>query len=326
MSNRHDMKVDRMPSRRRRFVKSMPSLEREASGEPSRGGGRGSAPNTPPPQRDAFGQTWPQDSWAEPEPAQAAYNVPKQTFAPKSWPRDDAFAEQTPPSTARRAPPPEDGGEGPSYTPPPRPTPRASNSYSSVVRWLRLGLPLMAVAILVGVFYSGRTNSGAQEIIFRTGQFAALQGGLRLTNPRFTGATSAGEPFMVRANWAEPDGPDPNRIALNTVVGDIVQANGEKLTIQAAEGELAPKAQTVMLTGGVTLRTTDGYTATTQTLRANAKQRSMVSDGQVHAHGPLGELTAGAIRVEEGAGGIMYFEKGVRVVLHKISESRARGY
>ncbi|MBX2855245.1 MAG: LPS export ABC transporter periplasmic protein LptC [Rhodobacteraceae bacterium] len=302
MSNRQDMKPDRKPTRRRRFVKQLQPAEprRDGGAAEDHPFGKARPPSATPPQHDPFGQTWPDD------------------IAPNAtWPQHDARND---------APPPKASSKGVAYAPPPRQAPqRVSSSYSSAVRWLRLGLPLMALAILVGVFYSGRPSGGAQEIIFRTGQFAALQGGLRLTNPRFTGATSAGEPFMVRANWAEPDGPDPERIALNTVVGEIVQANGEKLTIQAAAGELAPKAQTVTLTGGVTLRTTDGYTATTQTLRADAKQRSMISEGQVHTHGPLGQLTAGNIRVEQDAGGVLYFENGVHVLLEKVAESRARG-
>ena len=297
MSNRDDITTGRKPVRRRRFVKPLQQAPQEHP--PPTAGERHYEETLPPsshaPQQDRFGHSWPGEG--------------SQTEA---WPHE--------------TPLPYSSDKGVAYTPPPRQAPqRISSSYSSAVRWLRLGLPLMAVAILVGVFYSGRPSGGAQEIIFRTGQFAALQGGLRLTNPRFTGATSAGEPFMVRANWAEPDGPDPQRITLNTVVSEIVQANGEKLTIQASSGELAPKAQTVMLSGGVTLRTTDGYTATTQTLRADAKKRSMISDGQVHAQGPLGQLTAGNIRVEEGQGGVMYFENGVRVVLQKVAESRARG-
>lgn len=211
--------------------------------------------------------------------------------------------------------------------PPREPRTDAVRGYSATVRFLRIGLPLAALAVLVGVFLSGRSGpQSSTELIFRTGQFAALQTGLRLTNPRFTGATSAGEPFLIRADWAEPDGPDPELVDLNAVSGEIVLADGRKATLNASEGELAPKGQTVLLTGGVSMATSDGYTMTTETMRANARERLMVSDGAVQIRGPMGELSAGRLRIEEDdGGGVIWFEEGVTARLVQVAKSRATG-
>lgn len=202
----------------------------------------------------------------------------------------------------------------------PEPAQPPLSTYSRIVRTLRVALPIAAIAVVVAVFYSGRAPQGATELAFRTGQFAALQSGLRLTNPRFTGATSAGEPFLIRADWAEPDGPDPKIIELNAISGSISTADGRELALTATEGTLRPKEQTVELTGGVSIETSDGYAFTTDTLHADAENRILESAGPIEGVGPLGELSAGLFRVEDGADGVIWFENGVTATLRRMVE------
>ena len=101
------------------------------------------------------------------------------------------------------------------------------------------------------VFTSNRPGVAGLELPIASGEILALQSGMRVTNPRFTGATSAGEPFLIRADFAQPDGPDPNRIELSKIVGSITTEEGRKVGLTSAAGVLQPKLNSVTLSDGV---------------------------------------------------------------------------
>ena len=67
----------------------------------------------------------------------------------------------------------------------------------AVVRALKFGLPALALAVFgsLFVFSSARYSGG---VSFDGVDVSSLREGLRLQNPRFTGATKAGEPFSIQ--------------------------------------------------------------------------------------------------------------------------------
>jgi lipopolysaccharide export system protein LptC len=189
------------------------------------------------------------------------------------------------------------------------------------VRAARILLPLAALGALSSMFLISRDDFPA-GIRFSAADFASLGEGLRLANPRFTGATERGEPFTVSAEWALPDAPDPREIALHAVRAEIVTADGRTVTLTAAEGILRPRDQRVALAGGVTVTTSDGYRAGTEAAEADVRARTLVAPGPVVAEGPLGRIEAGRMTVARPAADdgdragddLIVFENRVRVV------------
>lgn len=199
------------------------------------------------------------------------------------------------------------------------PQPRMGR-YSRAVRVLRILLPLGALGLMSSVFLVTRDTFPA-GIRFSASDFEALDDGLRLTAPRFSGTTEAGEPFMISADWALPDAPDPTEIRLHAIAARIEMADGRTAELGAAEGLLRPKAQTVALRGGVVLTTSDGYEARTESAQVDLRARTLTAPGAVSAEGPLGRIEAGRldmIRPERSenpdAEELIVFRDGVRVV------------
>ncbi|MFT6773807.1 MAG: lipopolysaccharide export system protein LptC [Paracoccaceae bacterium] len=170
-------------------------------------------------------------------------------------------------------------------------------NYSRAVRWLKIGLPLLALGLLSAVFLLPRDTGFDGGLIYSTADLLKLGEGLTVSNPRFTGTTEKGEPFVVSAVAAIPDGPDPTLVTLDAPRAEIDQS-GRSITLTSAAGSLRPKDNTLALTGGVTLVTSDGYRVTTDRIEANIKDGAMRAPGPVRAVGPQGAIEAGSFRAE----------------------------
>jgi lipopolysaccharide export system protein LptC len=181
------------------------------------------------------------------------------------------------------------------------------------VRFLKIALPAAAVALIAAVFlFSGRR---AVEGLSVGGLAIDPAEGLRLTSPRFTGETSSGQPFVVTADWALPDGPDPARVTLGPMRGQITLDPARRVTLQAAAGVLFPKDQRLTLGEGVVVTTSDGYRATVASAEIDFGAEAARAEGPVTGEGPLGRIEAGALRAARRDGqDYIWFERGVRVL------------
>ena len=91
--------------------------------------------------------------------------------------------------------------------------------------WLTIALGIAAFLpfVLVFVQSSGRDNS---PTVIDPKDEAALEDGLRMLSPSFTGRTPSGEPYIVTADWALPDSPNPNRIGLRGIEATMTLKDG----------------------------------------------------------------------------------------------------
>ncbi|MEC9432264.1 MAG: LPS export ABC transporter periplasmic protein LptC [Pseudomonadota bacterium] len=218
-----------------------------------------------------------------------------------------------------------------------------TGGYSRLVRWLKIGLPLLALALLSSLFLIPQDKVFEGGLVYSTADLISLGEGLQVTNPRIEGATAAGEPFVVEADSATPDGPDPSLVELARVRGAFEQGAGEaarEIRLTAETGRLRPREQALSLSGAVRLETSDGYVVTTDRVSADLRAGRAEAPGPVRAEGPQGSIEAGSFRAERGphgagaAGGdgadpaaaaeaklgaprpgdYLWFENGVRVV------------
>ena len=192
-------------------------------------------------------------------------------------------------------------------------------------RWIRaakIGLPLAALGVFASLFIFSNARY-ADGISFEGVDLSALEEGLRLVEPSFTGATNRGEPFTVDADWALPDGPRPERVELSGVRGEIRLVDDRNIVLRADMGVLEPKANILTLTEGVRFASSDGYEINASRARIDANDDSLVATGGVTATGPIGQISAERLRATrktpEGAdagvrkGAYIWFENRVKV-------------
>lgn len=192
-----------------------------------------------------------------------------------------------------------------------------ARGYSVVVRWLKILLPLAALATLSLLFLISRSNFTGGFVLSKE-DMALLGEGLKLDGPRFTGATDRGEPFTISAAWALPDKPDPTLISLNDVLGEIDLIDGRVAKIVAGSGEMRTRDRQVSLQDGVTLTTSDGYKVETATADIDLTEWTMQVPDKIVGTGAEGRLEAASMRAwreDDGESGyVARFEGGVRVV------------
>ncbi|MGF1553256.1 MAG: LPS export ABC transporter periplasmic protein LptC [Paracoccaceae bacterium] len=194
--------------------------------------------------------------------------------------------------------------------PPPSPRLRTVR----LAKWL---LPLGSLAVLATIFLSG-TERGVTSDLLTTEERARLGAGLRLDNPRFAGRTEAGEPFVLSAAAALPDGPMPDEVRLDRPRGQVTLGDGRVVEAEAETGLLRRSADDLTLEGAVRIATDDGYVFTADTLSLDLASKGAATPGAVVATGPRGRLEAGRMRLEgaeaRGDGLVAVFEGGVRVL------------
>ncbi|MBY8976961.1 LPS export ABC transporter periplasmic protein LptC [Rhodobacteraceae bacterium NNCM2] len=191
--------------------------------------------------------------------------------------------------------------------------------YSRRIKWMKVVLPLAAAMLIAAIFLIGRWDD---ESLFSNDELAALGAGMQLENPRFSGRTENGDPFIVRARRATPDGPSPELINLDAPVGEMAADDGRQIAGRSDSGVMRRSEDELTLTGNVVITTSDGYRADTEELKIDLKNKTAVAPGHMKAVGPSGSIVAGKFRVErpenddgsQGSDMVLWFENDVRVI------------
>ena len=218
------------------------------------------------------------------------------TACARGWTVADRLHEGAPPRGARQA---------------------ALSRYSRRVRWMKVVLPVGALLLIGAIFLAGRSGEPPAGLLSAE-EIATLSAGLRLESPRFAGRMETGEPFILRAAAAEPEGAAPDVIHLEAPDGEITLSDGRLLTARSETGVMRREAERLRLDGAVTIETSDGYRFESERLLLDLAERRARSPVPVRGTGPPGSIEAGRMRVLDGGKGAsearILFEGGVRVV------------
>lgn len=187
--------------------------------------------------------------------------------------------------------------------------------YSRTVRRMKVALPVGAVLLIGMIFMFGRERAAVIDAD-QAADMVALGAGLRLDRPRFAGVTEDGDPFVVTADWALPDGATPDRVDLERPVGELHMADETVVTVRAETGELFRGDERLNLDGAVVLETSDGYRVETPRVEVDLAGKVAVAPRRLHATGPRGGIEADRVRVVRGerqGSATLLFEGDVRV-------------
>ncbi|MCU0902338.1 MAG: hypothetical protein MUE83_00505 [Tabrizicola sp.] len=192
-----------------------------------------------------------------------------------------------------------------------------ADAHTRVVGWLKVALPLAALAILSTLFLVARRIDPEAALPYAEVDVEDLAREPRMTAPTYAGMTSDGAALTLSAEEARPASEAAPasaaglRLALDT-------PDGAKTELRAGSAVMDPAAHEVILSGGVVLETSSGYRLETAEVAARLDRTGLESRAPVTATGPAGDIRADAmvLRQDPQTPGayVLVFNGAVRLV------------
>ncbi len=189
--------------------------------------------------------------------------------------------------------------------------------YSRMVAYLKVLLPLAALALLSTLFLISRGVDTKAVIPFAQKEIEDRMRGQQVTAPFFSGTTSQGDEIMVTASVARAGSSAGNGATASDLEAVIRLSRGGRMTLVSDQGSINPDQDIARFSGHVVLTSADGLTVRTEALETALSTLMASSPGEVTATGPLGNLTAGQMLItakSEGAPVQMVFKNRVKLV------------
>jgi len=189
--------------------------------------------------------------------------------------------------------------------------------HTRIVNWLKIGLPLAALAILSTLFLLSRRIEPPQDLPFAQVEMEDRARRQQVTRPSLSGVTDKGDLVEVSAAEVQPDEADPERITATEVEARITFADGGGMNVRADSAVFDQGAGQAELSGDVVVATGTGQEIRTGRLDISLDTLDVSAPGEVVSTGPEGDLRAGGMRVTGGPEGNdvqLVFTGGVKLV------------
>jgi lipopolysaccharide export system protein LptC len=122
---------------------------------------------------------------------------------------------------------------------------------------------------------------------------------LAMTKPRLSGTDAKGNPFVVTAERAVQLGHNSRRARLESVDADITLDKERWLNVTANNGIFDANARTLVLDGGISVFSDDGYELHTRSAHFDLKKGFAHGEKKVTGQGPLGTMSADRFEVDK---------------------------
>ena len=174
----------------------------------------------------------------------------------------------------------------------------SDNFHSRLVFWLKILLPLAALAILSTLFMVSRNVSPEDAIPYADVDIADRVKEPRLTDAVFAGMTADGAALTIKAAEAKP-GVSGTADAGNAseLSGLLETPDGARTDIAAKAAQLDQAAKVMNLSGGVVVTNSAGYRIEMPGMAVKLDDTGLDSTGAVKATGPVGQITADAMHL-----------------------------
>lgn len=186
---------------------------------------------------------------------------------------------------------------------------------SRIVHWLRVILPLAALALLSVLFLLARKPDPEAAIPYADVDPRDLAERQAVTSPRYAGVTDDGARVSIDSTEAAP-GDGPGQGSARTVRMTIRAKDGRAADVSA--GTAALEGDAILLQDGARMTTADGWIVTAPEFHASRVAGTVNADQEVNVLAPFGDLTAGQMELRplgDGTGDhVLDLSGGVRLI------------
>lgn len=195
-----------------------------------------------------------------------------------------------------------------------------------MVGWLKVTLPLVALALLSTLFLLSDRIDPSDAIPYAKVDVEDLANDPRMSAPEYAGTTSDGAGITLSASRLTP-GSDQTGTSAAGVLAQLATPDGKKVNVTAAEALMDPSGNRVALSGGVTVKTEVGYSVTTDAMTADLIKTNLASTAPVQVEAPMGKLTADGFTLQQDQSDsksyLLVFNGGVRLLYQPSGQSPA---
>ncbi len=177
----------------------------------------------------------------------------------------------------------------------------------------KLVLPLVALSLLSLLALWPELMRDSERGRFSYRRLMVTPEGGQLSDPRFRGTDTDGQPYTITAATARQSGQD--RTDLTDPKGDIVLGGGTWLMVQSAKGVFLQKTQQLDLSGGVVIYRDDGLVLSTEAASIDLLRGAAAGAEMVHIEGPFGTLDAQGFTLTD-RGALLQFTGPARMILN----------
>jgi lipopolysaccharide export system protein LptC len=190
---------------------------------------------------------------------------------------------------------------------------RRAASHSRKVQFLKFTLPVAAVAI-AGSFAAYSYLSVPGTVSFDVSESAYADGKLVMANPKLDGYTKDSRPYWMTATRALQHVKDSSIVELEGIDAKLPVGGENFASIGADRGIYNYDKSTLEIPSPITIKTTDGMTATLQSATVDIGKGNLSTKDPVSINLDGVKLSADAMSVLEN-GKVLIFEKRVRMEL-----------
>src|ERR1700760_3224551 len=194
---------------------------------------------------------------------------------------------------------------------------RVAARHSRMVRFLRIAVPAMVLLSLASIIFVSTFNKFRMLLPnLPVDMDNLVVSGTKITmeSPHLSGYTATDRrPYEVWAKTATQDVTDPDHVDLKTLRAKVLNADQSTVTLDAREGFMNNKDQTLDLHHDIFLQTSTGYEAQLDQAFVDMGKGIVSSDTHVDVKLTNGTLSSDRLRILNG-GEVIRFEGNV--VMH----------
>lgn len=194
----------------------------------------------------------------------------------------------------------------------------ALDGWSRLVAWLKVVLPLAALALLSTLFLISNRINPEDAIPYAEVDVEARLKEPRMTAPTYAGITTDGAALEVRAAETRPAVEGARGQTATDVVARLSTPDGAVTDLDADGAEMALDGNEVTFRGNVVVTNSVGYRVETDALSARMDRTELRSVTPVRVEGPVGQITADTMALtpqgDSGSSYLLVFNGRVKLV------------
>jgi lipopolysaccharide export system protein LptC len=205
----------------------------------------------------------------------------------------------------------------------PRSRTRGGSRYSSLVRSLRVLLPLSAGALLLlAIIWPQLEFENALDVGGLPQSIDDINSAeIRMIAARVVGTDEEGRPFTLRAEEAQQLDGVLNRVVLRKPQAEIQVEDGETIQVSADEGEYSREDESMVFRRNVVLIHSLGYRIETELANVDIPAARAYGDQPVSGTGPNGTLSGSGFEILDKGKTVKVLGRS-KLILNEIPEKK----